>query len=132
LDRMWGVLTAVRPGGGVRAGVRSFIPQAKPRPPAPVVAEAAGASAGAAAAATTAAVGVTAAALPAVGGLRLAERWTKFWIRRKDFWVGLGTDYREALLDFRTDAAARPVRSLLLGERAAVGTRLTAPNPQVL
>lgn len=49
-----------------------------------------------------------AAVIEPVKKVRLTEKW-------KNFWVGVKTDYSEAVLDFYKDAAAKPLKSTVLG-----------------
>jgi len=99
-----------------RANVRTFFPEAKPKitnsstPPAPgAVGEAA-----------------EAAIAEPVKKARLHRRVLDHW---KNFWLGIKTDYAEAMLDFKKDAQAKPVKSAILGAFAGFLLYCNQHNP---
>jgi len=101
-----------------RANVRTFFPEAKPKVPKPEVAPGAISEAAAEAAAPVIAEPVKKA--------RLHRRVLDHW---KNFWLGIKTDYTEAMLDFKKDAQAKPVKSAILGAFAGFLLYCNQRNP---
>jgi len=103
-----------------RANVRTFFPGAKPKvansspPVAPpgAVGEAAEA--------------VAPAITEPIKKARLHRRVLDHW---KNFWLGIKTDYTEAMLDFKKDAQAKPVKSAILGAFAGFLLYCNQHNP---
>jgi len=96
------------------ASVRTFFPEAKPKvstpPPGPAVVSE-----------------VVEAAVPKVEKkARLHRRVLDHW---KNFWLGIKTDYTEAVLDFKKDAQAKPVKSAILGAFAGFLLYCNQHNP---
>ena len=96
------------------ANVRTFFPEAKPKvstpPPGPAVVSE-----------------VVEAAVPKVEKkARLHRRVLDHW---KNFWLGIKTDYTEAVLDFKKDAQAKPVKSAILGAFAGFLLYCNQHNP---
>ena len=108
--------------GPRRANVRTFFPEAKPKASKPgssppVVAPGAISEA-------------VEAAAPVIGEpvkkARLHRRVLDHW---KNFWLGIKTDYTEAMLDFKKDAQAKPVKSAILGAFAGFLLYCNQHNP---
>ena len=97
-----------------RANVRTFFPEAKPKVANPPVASGA---------VSEAAEG---AAPEPVKKARLHRRVLNHW---KNFWLGIKTDYTEAMLDFKKDAQAKPVKSAILGAFAGFLLYCNRHNP---
>ena len=57
---------------------------------------------------------------------RLHRRVLDHW---KNFWLGIKTDYTEAMLDFKKDAQAKPVKSAILGAFAGFLLYCNQHNP---
>ena len=96
------------------ANVRTFFPEAKPKvstpPPGPAAVSE-----------------VVEAAVPKVEKkARLHRRVLDHW---KNFWLGIKTDYTEAVLDFKKDAQAKPVKSAILGAFAGFLLYCNQHNP---
>ena len=70
------------------------------------------------------------AAAPVIGEpvkkARLHRRVLDHW---KNFWLGIKTDYTEAMLDFKKDAQAKPVKSAILGAFAGFLLYCNQHNP---
>ena len=99
-----------------RANVRTFFPEAKPKVANPSPTLAPGAVGGAA----------EAAIAEPVKKARLHRRVLDHW---KNFWLGIKTDYTEAMLDFKKDAQAKPVKSAILGAFAGFLLYCNQHNP---
>ena len=96
------------------ASVRTFFPEAKPKvytpPPGPAAVSE-----------------VVEAGAPKVEKkARLHRRVLDHW---KNFWLGIKTDYTEAVLDFKKDAQAKPVKSAILGAFAGFLLYCNQHNP---
>ena len=100
-----------------RANVRTFFPEAKPKVASPPVAPGA---VGEAAEATAPVI------MEPVKKARLHRRVLNHW---KNFWLGIKTDYTEAMLDFKKDAQAKPVKSAILGAFAGFLLYCNRHNP---
>ena len=83
-----------------RASVRTFFPEAKPKVSTP--------SPGPAAVSEVVEAGAPKVEKKARIHRRVLDHW-------KNFWLGIKTDYTEAVLDFKKDAQAKPVKSAILG-----------------
>ena len=105
-----------------RANVRTFFPEAKPKvsKPGPATSPVAPGAISEAAEAAAPVIGEP------VKKARLHRRVLDHW---KNFWLGIKTDYTEAMLDFKKDAQAKPVKSAILGAFAGFLLYCNQHNP---
>ena len=103
-----------------RMNVRTFFPEAKPK-----VLNSGSPKVAAEAISEASEVAAPVVAKPVIKD-RLHRRVLAHW---KNFWLGIKTDYTEAILDFKKDARAKPIKSAFLGAIAGFFLYCNQHNP---